>query len=75
MIRNDKATSKVKICVRCVAASKGPPFWKKKEEFVEKINSNEFRFRDAGVLEIKNRSAVNLEKQILWRSIYKRLLT
>ena len=29
---------------------------------VENINSNEFRFRDASVLEIKNRSAVNLAK-------------
>ena len=29
---------------------------------VENINSNEFRFRDSSVLEIKNRSAVNLAK-------------
>ena len=57
------------------AASKGPSFLKKKEEFVEKIKSTEFRFRDAGVTEIKNSSAVNLAKQILQsRSIYKRLL-
>ena len=40
----------------------GPSFLKKREEFVEKINSNKFRFMDAGVLEIKNRSAVNLAK-------------
>ena len=39
-----------------------PSFLKKGEEFVEKINSNKFRFMDAGVLEIKNRSAVNLAK-------------
>ena len=31
-------------------------------ELSKKINSNEFRFRDAGVLEIKNSSAVNLAK-------------
>ena len=37
-----------------------PSFLEKSEEFVEKINSNEFRFKDADVLEIKNRSAVNL---------------
>ena len=40
----------------------GPSFLKKNEEFFENIISNEFRFRDAGVLEIKNRSAVNLAK-------------
>ena len=37
-----------------------PSFLEKSEKFVEKINSNEFRFKDADVLEIKNRSAVNL---------------
>ena len=40
----------------------GLSFLKKNEEFVENINSNEFHFRDAGVLEIKNRLAVNLAK-------------
>ena len=40
----------------------GPSFLKKREEFVEKIISNKFRFIDAGVLEIKNRSAINLAK-------------
>ena len=40
----------------------GPSFLKKREEFVEKINYNEFRFRDAVVLEIKNRLAVSLAK-------------
>ena len=33
------------------------------KRIAEKINSNEFRFRDAGVLEIKNRSAINLAKK------------
>ena len=40
----------------------GSFFLKKGEEFIGKINYNEFRFRDSGVLEIKNRSAVNLAK-------------
>ena len=40
----------------------GPSFLKKNEDSVEKINSSEFHFRGAGVLEIKNRSAVNLAK-------------
>ena len=38
----------------------GPSFLKKNEEFSEKIISNEFRFKDADIFEIKNRSAVNL---------------
>ena len=41
----------------------GSFFLKKGEEFIGKINYNEFRFRDSGVLEIKNRSAVNLAKR------------
>ena len=58
------------------AASKGPSFLKKKEKFVEKINSNEFRFRDAGVLEIKNSSAVNLAKTDFTKQVnFKSLLT
>ena len=39
-----------------------PSLSKKDEDFVKKINSNEFRFRDTSVLEIKNISALNLIK-------------
>ena len=66
VIHNHKATVKLRVVFDAFAASKGPSFLKKKEEFVEKIDSNEFRFRDAGVLEIKKRSdftkQVNLQE-------------
>ena len=45
-------------------------------ELSKKINSNEFRFRDAGVLEIKNSSAVNLAKTDFTKQVnFKSLLT